>query len=165
LLNRGNGWFSDPDFYVANYINGNSKLFLNITERKTFVKFKLYGVRSNRDEIGAKVLLYKETGDKLEPVLAGLREMTAGSGYGSISAKEMIFGVGKGTKYYELIKFPSSPDTLRIDQVVAGTKYEINELTGFSAFITETRDTIVRFFANREYQPEIIKIDYSLSYQ
>lgn len=147
----------DPDLYVANYINGNSNLFLNNTEKTSFVKFKLHGVRSNKDAIGAKVWLYKVADDKQQGLLAGFRELNAGSGYGSVSEKEMIFGSEEGADCYALIKFPSSPDTLRMDHIVSGKTLEIFELTGFTAFYIESANTVVRFFTDQENQPEIIK--------
>ncbi|MEI7983218.1 MAG: VCBS repeat-containing protein, partial [Bacteroidota bacterium] len=147
----------DPDLYVANYINGNSNLFLNITEKKSFVKLKLHGVRSNKDAIGTKVWLFQVSGEKLPRTLAGYRELNGGSGYGSVSAKEMIFGVAPGCEYYALVKFPSSPDTIRMDHIKAGKILEVNELKGFLAFYTESRNRMVRFFTDQENQPEIIK--------
>jgi signal transduction histidine kinase len=147
----------DPDLYVANYINGNSNLFLNNTEKKSFVKIKLRGIRSNKDAIGAKVWLYKVQGGIQQGFLAGYRELNGGSGYGSVSAKEMIFGVEQGADYYALIKFPSSPDILRIDHLVAGKTIEISEFTGFKAFYTESGNRVVRFFTNQEKQPEFLK--------
>ncbi len=147
----------DPDLYVANYINGNSNLFLNNTENKNFVKILLHGVRSNKDAIGAKIWLFSVCVDKNKAIPAGYREICGGSGYSSVSAKEAIFGVEHGKIYYALIKFPSSEDTLRIDHIVAGKTLLINELSGFSALYTESRNKIVRFFTNQEYQPEIIK--------
>jgi hypothetical protein len=147
----------DPDLYVANYINGNSNLFLNMTERRNFVRIKLHGVRSNKDAIGAKVWLYMDTGDKLPKILAGYRELGCGSGYSSVSAKEMIFGVVKGAIYHALVKFPSSADTLRIDHITAGKTLMIYELKGFSAFRAESSNRIMRFFTDQENQPEIAK--------
>ncbi len=147
----------DADLYAANYINGNSILFLNISEKKTFVKFKLHGVRSNRDAIGAKVWLYRISGNMTPDVLAGYRELNGGGGYASISAKEMIFGVVQGAGYYALVKFPSSSDTLRFDHITAGKTLEISELKGLPALYFESRNSIVRFFNDQENQPEIIK--------
>ncbi|MFZ4547758.1 MAG: sensor histidine kinase, partial [Bacteroidales bacterium] len=147
----------DPDLYVANYINGNSNLFLNISEKKSFVKITLHGVRSNKDAIGAKVWLYKSVSNSTKGVLAGYRELNGGSGYASVSAKEMIFGVEKGSNYFALIKFPSSKDTLRLNKLVAGDVMEINELEGLSAFLYESKNRLIHFFINQENQPEIIK--------
>ncbi len=147
----------DPDLYVANYVNGNSSLFLNITEKKTFVKFKFHGVLSNKDAIGTKVWLYEGSGSKTPGLLAGYRELNGGGGYASISAKEMIFGVVQGVEYYALIKFPLSPDTLKIEHVVAGKTLNISEMKGLPALYIESRKSIVRFFTDQENQPEIIK--------
>jgi signal transduction histidine kinase len=147
----------DPDLYVANYVNGNSSLFLNITEKKTFIKLKLYGVRSNKDAIGAKVWLYQISNNNRQGVLVGYRELNGGSGYASISAKELIFGVVQGAEYYAMIKFPSSSDTLVADHLVAGKILEIREQHGIQAFYTETGKMVARFFKDQENQPEIIK--------
>ena len=147
----------DPDLYVANYINGNSNLFLNMTEKRNFVKIKLHGVRSSKDAIGAKVWLYMDSGDKSPEILAGYRELSGGSGYSSVSAKEMIFGVVKGATYHALVKFPSSADTIRIDHLTAGKSLVINELNGFQAFREESGNRIVRFFTDQENQPENAK--------
>jgi len=147
----------DPDLYVANYINGNSNSFLNISEKKSFVKITLHGVRSNKDAIGAKVWLYKSESNSTKGVLAGYRELNGGSGYASVSAKEMIFGIEKGSDYFALIKFPSTKDTLRLNKLVAGDVMEINELEGFEAFLTVNKNRLVHFFINQENQPEIIK--------
>jgi signal transduction histidine kinase len=147
----------DPDLYIANYINGNSQLFRNNTENRNFVKFRLHGVRSNKDAIGATVHLYNYPDDVNPPQLAGYRELKAGEGYGSASSKEMIFGVMPGKFYYALVKFPSTTDTLRVDQITAGKTYEISELTGFNALQTELAGKIRRFFIDRELLPEIFK--------
>lgn len=147
----------DPDLYVANYINGNSYLFLNNTEMTSFVKLRLHGIRSNKDAIGTKVWLYEVASDKNCDILAGYRELNGGGGYGSVSAKEMIFGIKQTGDYYALVKFPSSPDTLRIDNLVSGKTLEIFELTGFTAFYIESVNKVVRFFTDQENQPVIIK--------
>jgi signal transduction histidine kinase len=131
-------------------------LFLNISENKSFVKFLLHGVHSNKDAIGTKVWLYPDLPGK-QKHLAGYRELNGGGGYASLSAKEMIFGVSQGTVYYALVKFPSSRDTLRIDRIVAGKTLEISELTGLRALLVESKNRVVRFFTDQEKQPEIIK--------
>ncbi len=146
-----------PDLYVANYINGNSKLFMNIFESANFAKFRLHGVRSNRDAIGAKIWLYKKTGAQTPSTLAGYREMNGGSGYASISAKEMIFGLEPGAQYFALIKFPCTGDTLKVDGIVAGKTFDVSEMNGLPALYQKSRSSIVRFFKDSENQPEIIK--------
>lgn len=147
----------DPDLYVGNYINGDSKLFINITGNRNFVKFHLAGIRSNRDAIGAKVWLFeKENGDKAGK-LAGFREITAGGGYGSCSAKEVIFGVKEGTGYYALVKYPSTADTMRIENIRSGTTREISEMKGADAILITYKKGVIRFFTDEETRPEIFK--------
>ena len=147
----------DPDLYVANYINGNSKLFLNINEKKSYIKFKLHGDQSNKDAIGAKIWLYKTLNLKNERILAGYREINGGSGYASVSSKEQIFGLYPGSEYEALIKFPSSADTIRLEHLRSGTTLEIEESNKMMAFYYGFTKSLIRFFKNRENQPEIFK--------
>lgn len=147
----------DPDLYVANYIQGDSKLFINNSGSPNFVTLDLQGVQSNRDAAGTKVWLYQQQeGDSLA-ILAGYREVHTGDGYGSSSAKKVIFGVKPEFVYFALIKFPSTPDTLRIEHVQAGSRLSISEVSGIHAFRTNFIKAVIRFFTDSEIQPEIIK--------
>jgi len=148
----------DPDFYAANYTNGNSKLFLNISEKKKSVTVSLKGSRSNHDAVGAKAWLYARsvlTGSV--DSLAGYREIVAGCGYASCSDKELIFAVGTGNDYLLLIKFPSSADTIRMENLIAGRHYEVNEETGIKLWQTELFQWCFRLIKNKETRSEIYK--------
>ncbi len=147
----------DPDLYVANYINGNSQLFLNITERKTFVKIRVQGVRSNRDAIGTKIWIYRNKHRGSPGHLAGYREVASGSGYGSVSSTEQIFGVQMNEEYTVKVKYPSTRDTLVFDRIIAGTMLDVLESNESSAVYYEVFSSIIRFFINPEIQPEIAK--------
>lgn len=143
----------DPDLYVSNYINGDSKLFLNNTGHNRSIKFRLHGIRSNRDAIGAKVWLYEKGGK----VPAGYRELTCGGGYASCSSKELIFGVEQGKEYFALIRFPSSADTLRLMQLHAGMALDVEECEGIDATVGRMKKNLVTFFSDEETRPEILK--------
>lgn len=147
----------DPDLYVANYINGNSQLFLNITERKTFVKIRLQGVRSNRDATGTKIWIFRNDVKGHPGHLAGYREVTSGSGYGSVSSSEQIFGVQLNAEYTVKVKFPSTHDTLVFKRILAGAMLDVLESEGSAAVYYEVFSSIIRFFINPEIQPEIAK--------
>ncbi len=69
----------------------------------------------------------------------------------------MIFGVMPGINYYALVKFPSSPDTLRMMDLTAGKTLEIYEMKGIPALACGVRTGTIRFFTDRENQPEIVK--------
>lgn len=147
----------DPDLYVANYINGNSQLFVNDLDNQSFIKFSLQGVLSNRDAIGAKIWLFKKLPGTGQQQLMGYREVNGGNGYASISDKEVIFGCDTTAQYFALIKFPSTPDTIRLEHLNFGTSYLIKELEGLRAFFIELQKSFVSFFKNRENHPEQLK--------
>ncbi|MCX6283201.1 MAG: FG-GAP-like repeat-containing protein [Bacteroidetes bacterium] len=146
----------DVDMYVANYIDGNSLLFLNTLEHKKSVKFVLSGTRSNRDAIGAKIILFRKDSAGHEQI-AGYQEISGGGGYASISAKEAIFGMPPGYKYRAIIKFPSSKDTLRIPVIQAGDVFHISEETGFPAFKSQAFKATERMLKDPDNQLNIIK--------
>lgn len=148
----------DPDIYTATYVNGDSKLLINDTEKNSFIKLKLKGVISNKDAIGAKVWLYKKQTNGMPPVLAGYREMTCGNSYSSSSAKEIIFGCAEQADYYALIKFPTTKDTIKTEILHAGETLVVKEMEGPKAFFINTGTGILLFFKNRENHPEFIKL-------
>jgi signal transduction histidine kinase len=145
----------DPDFYAANYINGNSQLFFNINEKGVSLKLNLHGVYSNKDAVGAKVWLFQQT-DTIKKLI-GYREINAGSGYGSVNDKEVVFGVKKGYKLWAKVKFPSSADTLVLANLSAGQCIDVYEVTGPKALFAQTSSWLIRFLSDPELQPEILK--------
>ncbi len=146
----------DPDLYVANYVDGNSMLFLNNTGSRSYIKIRLRGVRSNKDAIGTKVWLFENHADSGSS-LAAYRELRAGEGYGSVNAKEMIFGVDSRSTFTAVVKFPCSADTLRYEGLTPGVVIDINEDEGFTALRLNALAGAERFFLDQEYRPEIIK--------
>ncbi|MEI6456460.1 MAG: FG-GAP-like repeat-containing protein [bacterium] len=151
----------DPDLYVANYINGNSTLFVNNADHGKSVKFNLKGTRSNRDAIGARITLYRITGSGREEI-AGTREINGGSGYGSISAKESVFGIQPGESYRAVIHFPCSGISIMAENILAGQVLQIEEESGISSFISMLHKDTLRFFIDRENQAEILKYLFAL---
>jgi anti-sigma regulatory factor (Ser/Thr protein kinase) len=146
----------DIDLYAACYINGDSKLFLNISGAKNSVSFHLSGTKSNRDAVGAKVWLFEESPGRA--LLVGYREITAGGGYCSGGVGDLVFGLVSGRKYHALIKFPCSKDTLKINGIKIGGVYFIAEEKGWKKDRTLAGKAVTRFFSDREKQPEIMKV-------
>ncbi len=147
----------DVDLYVGNYTGGSSKLFLNISGKKSFAKITLRGTVSNRDAVGAKIWLFLRSNNPRGDSLAGYREITAGAGYCSVSDKEAIFGINPSGLYYAKIKFPSSSDTLIIDPIRAGDILLISEEKGIEAIMSKAKRSVFGFVGDNENQPEIIK--------
>jgi len=147
----------DPDLYVANYIQGDSKLFINNAESKHFLKIALTGVSSNRDAIGAKVWVYNTSQERNPGILAGFGEVGGGGGYASCSSKELIFAVDKEMTYTVLVKFPSETDTLTFSPIGADSVLNVREISGARATVMQCTGFISRSFMNEETLPEIIK--------
>ena len=147
----------DVDLYAANYINGSSVLFLNKMEKKNAVTFRLKGTWSNRNAIGATISLFVEKPAGSKDSLAGFREINGGSGYGSVSAKEAVFGLNPGMNYYAVVRFPASGGEVKINRVKAGGVIRVSEQTGFIAYKTLSQKALARFFSDPETRREMAK--------
>lgn len=146
-----------PDVYAANFVNGNSMLLLNLIDKPCAVKFRLHGVKSNRDAIGSCIWVYESTNIHEKPVLAAYRELSAGAGYGSTSDKVLIIAIKPGLSYFARIKFPLRRDTLTISGIQPGTIVEVQEYSGVEKLATESLKAVYRYLKDREMQPEILK--------
>ncbi len=147
----------DPDLYVANYIDGNSSLFINNNEERNSVIFILHGTKSNRDAIGAKVFLYSVDPSSRIKKIRGFREINGGSGYGSVSAKEIIFGISRHEKYSATVIFPASGKKFEISEVRPGDRIHIDEELRFEGTVSLAQKAINRFFIDNEKRIESFK--------
>jgi len=147
----------DVDLYVANYINGNSLLFINNREQINSVTFLLKGTKSNRDAIGAKITLYSVDPSTGLKKIAGYREINGGGGYGSVSAKEAIFGLDSGLKYSATIRFPASGKTIEVENIHLKDRLLIMEETGLAGKVSLAFKAMKRFVFDTENQIEIFK--------
>jgi signal transduction histidine kinase len=147
----------DADLYAANYINGSSALFLNKMEKKNAVTFKIRGTRSNRNAIGTKIVLYAVSPGGSHDSLVGYREISGGGGYGSISAKEAIFAISPGMSYYALISFPASGRVIKMNSITPGRVIMVIEETGFDAYKTLSKKSVIRFITDPDIILEIVK--------
>jgi hypothetical protein len=77
-------------------------LYHNTTEKPgNWIELKLIGTKSNRDAIGARVLV--DAGG-----LAQIREVDGGNGYAGQSTRRVHFGVGRATRIESVqIRWPS----------------------------------------------------------
>ncbi len=113
----------DLDLLVANK-DENSQFYLNPSGRNKSVRIRLQGVRSNRNAIGARVLLYSSTDSGR--TLLGFREKSAGNGYLSGSTDWIFFGMGGYDTAYADIIFPGGKK-IEGELVLAGRRYHFVE--------------------------------------
>ena len=91
----------DMDFWIANRSGPQIRFLQNeLQADHRFVKIRLEGVRSNRDAIGARVVLNYELDGQLQSQTQSLR---AGEGYLAQNSKWLHFGLGKADRVRELI--------------------------------------------------------------
>ena len=125
----------DPDIFVTSY-GGSSRLFENkiIDEnRNHWIKVRLEGVRSNRDAIGSRVMLYSEGRWQM-------REVQVGTGYGNQNSLELEFGLGGNNRAESMAIFWPSGLRHTFTDIVADSVYTIPEIA--DSVIDETEGTL-----------------------
>lgn len=97
ILNDGK-----PDLIINNIDGGYPQLLMNRTNNQNqWLKMTLEGVESNRDAVGARVILNRSDGITLT------QEVQAGGSYQSMSTKSLFFGLGSAELLEITIKWPS----------------------------------------------------------
>ncbi|MEJ2633929.1 MAG: FG-GAP-like repeat-containing protein [Calditrichia bacterium] len=118
----------DLDLF-ASQKDTNSALYINPLNSLNFIKFRLTGVRSNRDAIGAKIWLFPDglLGDS--SAIAGFREIRGGGGYLSENSLQVHFGLPAPGLYDARIVFPGGRE-LFMPSLQSGKFYRVSEYTG-----------------------------------
>jgi hypothetical protein len=102
------------DFYQSN-ARQPSLFFHGVTKNAgSWVTIKLVGTESNRNGIGARVIV--RAGAEGEPAETWLREVNGGNGYASQSSFRLHFGLGRAQRVESVeIRWPSG----RVDKLTA----------------------------------------------
>ena len=97
-----------PDIALRNYKQP-AQLLHNVGPGAAWLELKLVGTRSNRDAVGAHVLISSNG-------LRQMREVHAGSGFQSGSSLIVHFGLGAATRVDEIrIRWPSGTESTLTD--------------------------------------------------
>jgi len=117
--------FLDLYLSIANSFQNPSsiadKVYLNDGNSNNYLDINLVGTSSNRDAIGAKVILYE--GDYIQS-----REVLAGKSYGIMNTTQIHFGLGKTSKIDSIkVKWPSGIETTIDDILKVNTLMNITE--------------------------------------
>ena len=115
----------DIDLIVASR-NSAAIFYQNHANNDSFIKFKLNGIRSNRDAIGARIFLYRPNYAGVDSQLIATREISGGGGMYSFSDPIIHFGIDTNRVVDAVIHFPSGK-TIIENNLSAGTMYEIYE--------------------------------------
>ncbi len=123
ILNNGR-----PDLVFSNIDGGQPQLLMNTTQNENnWLKLTLEGTESNRNAIGARVLLERTDGHTI------LQEVKAGSSYQSTSTKSLFFGLSDSEIEQLSIRWPSGHIQILVDVSV-----------NTSLHITEERNELVK---------------------
>ncbi len=116
ILNNGK-----PDLVVSNIDGDHPQLLLNTTNNENhWLKLTLEGTDTNRDAIGARVILERTDGHLI------IREVKAGGSYQSTSTKSLFFGLADSGIKHLSIRWPSG-HTQVLEDVSADTTLHIKE--------------------------------------
>ena len=115
----------DIDLFVANR-NADAMFYQNHTNNESYIKFKLHGVSSNRDAVGARIYLYRTSYAGVDSQLIALREISGGSGMYSFNDLIVHFGLDTLKSVDAVILFPSGKKIIETN-LAAAAVYEIYE--------------------------------------
>lgn len=116
ILNNGR-----PDLVISNIDGGQPQLLLNSTQNGNhWLKLTLEGTESNRDAVGARVVLTRTDGHLI------MQEVKAGSSYQSTSTASLFFGLARSGVQQLTIHWPSG-NIQTYDDVPADTSLYIKE--------------------------------------
>ncbi len=147
----------DVDLYSSTYINGESKVYLNLTDNKNFVIVNLNGTISNRDAVGAKVWLYDAGYSGNKKYLRGFREVSSGEGYLSHSSLEIHFGTGNKRLFDIIVLFPKSGIAKKLFNIKSGTRISIAEEVGLHKIYSNLNRYLYNTLTDQENKSVIIE--------
>jgi len=110
-----------PDLVISNIDGGKPQLLLNTTSNQNhWLKLTLEGTESNRDAIGAKVILERTDGMTI------YQEVKAGGSYQSTSTKSLFFGLADAAVQKLTIRWPAG-NTQVLNNLASDTTVHIIE--------------------------------------
>lgn len=144
----------DLDLYAATYINGESRLFVNDRNDRQWITIAVEGTRSNRDAVGARVLVHAPAAVGRERTLIAFREVVSGSGYASHSSLTVHVGLPEEGVYDVTVYFPATKITRTLSGVRTGTHVFVSEETGFDRRATLAARSVQRMVIDPSMQRE-----------
>ena len=115
----------------------------NLGHHRNWVAIKLTGTKSNRDAIGAQVILELEGADGKPLKL--MRHVTAGGGYASQNSDRLYFGLGNRSRIASLtVRWPSG-QIQEFEDVDGNCLYQLTELGKLEAQILPAMSKEIAF--------------------
>jgi len=125
-------------------------LYENPIKNSSFIKFRLYGISSNRDAIGSRIELYQKNHNGDNNYLIATREISGGSGYLSMNDLVVHFGLGSIDEVDAKIIFPSQT-VVMLSALQKGKLYEVYEYSGIVGAVTQAYNFILRLLIDMNF--------------
>ena len=119
----------DLDLFIANK-DIHALFYQNAVNTDRYIKFRLHGVTSNQDAVGARIDIYKAGFSGRGEYLLGSRFINGGSGYLSYNDPVVHFGLDSLRKVDAVFRFPSGK-VFTESGFTPGMLYEIYEYPTF----------------------------------
>jgi tetratricopeptide (TPR) repeat protein len=140
-----------PDLWISNRTSPRVRFFHNrSTQAAHWIAFKLQGVRSNRDAIGARLELYLGDGGTTQRI----KTLRAGEGFISQSTKWVHFGLGNETIVDHLVVRWPGGDVEQFTSLAPDARYFLKQGAG-RAVVSPPRTQSVRLTPSEVEIPEI----------
>lgn len=135
-LNGPIGDFNNDGFLD---IQNDDKLFLNTPNNNHWIKFKLIGVQSNTNGIGARIEIYNQ--DPTANWQKQIRDVRSGDGFENMSTLTAHFGLGTYQAQTAIIKWPSGTIDI-IQNPASNTLHTLVEGATLSVQTTQKLDDL-----------------------
>ncbi|MCF6295315.1 MAG: FG-GAP-like repeat-containing protein [Flavobacteriaceae bacterium] len=120
----------DLDIYVANYIGESSTFLKNKLNTHSYIKLTVRGYENNRNAIGSKIYVYKDGGLNDASQLIYYKQITAGSGYASMSSLHKPIQIQDNQFVAVKVVYPTGIVQTRT-HIKTGSHLEITDVTGW----------------------------------
>ncbi len=139
-----------PDLWISNRTSPRVRFFRNhSTQAAHWIAFKLQGVRSNRDAIGARLELFLGQGGTTKRI----KTLRAGEGFLAQSTKWVHFGLGDETTVDHLVVRWPGGDVEQFTSLAPDARYFLEQGTG-RAVASPPRSQRVRLTPSEVQIPE-----------
>jgi len=146
----------DLDLYVSNYVGESSAILKNKLDNTKFIKLNIEGYVDNRNGIGTKVYIYKESNLNDEQNLIDYEEVTGGSGYGSMNEISKTIQIRNNKYVTAKVIFPSGL-TKTIKHIKAGSNISISDVDGLEKELSIVQHQFLRLVIDPHNLFELLK--------
>lgn len=143
----------DLDLFVASK-DTFAQFYVNPLNNEQYINLHIEGVRSNRDAIGTRVLIYPAGAERIRKNLLGSREVGGGNGYLSMNDLNLHFGLGQVAMVDVEVEYPSGRLVVE-SGLIRGNSYTIYEYPRIQRVMIRSLDFMSRLIQSPRFISEV----------